>query len=88
MTLSQIRKKLDSIDIKLVKLIAERQSFMVEVGKYKRENKIPYHQPEREKQILKLKKRLANELGINQNLIEKIFILFFEDAKRIQRLKK
>lgn len=86
MNLEQIRKRIDKIDAKLVALIAERQSYMADVGKYKRRNNLPYYQPEREKEIIKSKKGMAKKSGADQNLIKKIFILIFKNSRKIQKL--
>ena len=85
MNLNQLRKKFDKIDSKLVALIAERQSYMADIVKYKRRNNLPYYQPKREKEIIKSKKRLARKLKVNPDLIKKIFILIFKNSREIQK---
>ena len=85
MTLEQIREELNKIDAELVRLVARRQSFMPLVGKYKKENKLPINQPLREKEILEHKKKMADELHVDNRLIEKIFKLLFVNGKSIQR---
>lgn len=84
MNLEELRAKINEIDVELVKLIARRLSYMPDVGKYKKENGLPLTQPEREKEILEAKRKLAQELGVDPDLIEKIFVLLFEEAKKIQ----
>ena len=84
MNLEQIRKRIDKIDAKLVALIAERQSYMADVGKYKRRNNLPYYQPEREKEIIKSKKGMAKKSGADQNLIKRSLFSF---SKILEKFK-
>lgn len=88
MKLEKIRGKLDKIDAKFVRLLSERQAYMPLVGKYKKENNIPFHQPKREKEILEYKKEMAKELSVSSELVEKIFLLIFKNSKDIQKESK
>ena len=85
MKLENIRKELDIIDAKLIKLLAKRQAYMPFVGKYKKENNLPFNQPEREKEILKSKGKMAKDLGLDPNFVEKVFLLIFKNSKEIQK---
>lgn len=52
MTLEDLRRKIDSIDEKLVELINERAQIVVEVGKVKQADSAPIYVPHREKAVL------------------------------------
>lgn len=54
----ELRKKIDEIDVKLLKLLNERSSFVVEVGKTKRSEKRDFYAPEREQEIYRRIKSL------------------------------
>jgi len=84
MELKEIRKILDEIDIKILKLIAERQSHMKDVADYKKQHNMPLNQPEREAEVLKNKTELGKKLGVDSDLIEDIFASLFKNAKKIQ----
>lgn len=90
MDLNLIRKNLNKIDQKLVELIAQRQSYMPAVGKYKQKNNLPITQIKREQEIFEALKKLAKQKKVNPELIQKIFKLIITDAKQIQKqsLKK
>lgn len=88
MNLNDIRKELDTIDTELLKLLAKRQSFMADVARYKRAHNMVIYQPEREAQILKAKKELAAQHGIDLEFIEKLFTLIFEHSRKIQEETK
>lgn len=83
-----LRKKINSIDIKIVTLIAKRQSYMPAIGKYKKENNLAILQPKRENDILILRKKLARKLGLEPVLVEKIFRLIFANSRNIQHKNK
>lgn len=51
MSLEELRKKIDSIDEKLVELINERARVVVEVGKLKQASSTPIYVPHREKEV-------------------------------------
>ena len=52
MSLEELRKKIDSIDEKLVELINERAQIVVEVGKLKQADSAPIYVPHRDKAVL------------------------------------
>ena len=52
MGLEKLRKKIDSLDEQIVKLLSDRAEVVVEVGKFKNAQKTPIYAPDREHQIL------------------------------------
>jgi chorismate mutase/prephenate dehydratase len=52
MSLEELRKKIDTIDEQLVKLINQRAQVVVEVGKLKQADSSPVYVPHREKAVL------------------------------------
>ena len=86
--LEQIRKQIDVIDEQIVKLIAERRSYMPAVAAYKKKNNLPLFQPERENELLASKKELAGRLNVDSVLINKIYTLILEDSKKLQKEAK
>ena len=82
--LKDIRKKIDAVDAKIVASIAERVSYMPAVAKYKKENNLPIHQPDREKEIIQSRVDLAEKTGVSRDLIQKIFSLILENSREIQ----
>lgn len=84
MELATIRKELDQIDKELVSLLAKRLSLMPEVAQYKKRNKVDVDQPDREKEILEAKRKLAEKLDVNPDFIEELYKKIFQESKRIQ----
>lgn len=85
MSLPEIRRELDIIDTQIVTLIAKRQSYMQEVGVYKREHNLPLRHPDREQEIVARLTSLAHKHDVNPKLITTIFRALFKDAIRIQK---
>ena len=78
--LINFRQSIDEIDEKIVRLINERLNICKAVAKYKSENDIPMMQPERVNEVLVKRRKLADELAINPNLVENIYKLIVEEA--------
>ncbi len=61
-TLEEMRKKINHIDVSIVKLLDERAEYVKKIGEYKKSKNIPVYQPDREKnvrtRILKASKRV------------------------------
>lgn len=90
MNLKEIREKLDKLDLKLLQTLAKRMALIPSVARYKKDNNIPRYQPEREKEIIENKRRLAMELRVNPDLVEDLFKRIIKDSHRIEKeiLKK
>ena len=78
--LVNFRDRIDEIDEKIVRLINERLEICKAVAKYKGEKNIPMMQPERVKEVMVKRRKLADELSINPDLVENIYRLIVEEA--------
>ena len=85
MDLKDLRKEIDRIDKELLVVLAERMRLIPSVAEYKKKNNIQRYQPEREKEVIRLRKEIASKLNLNQDFIEKIFKVIIEDAHRIEK---
>ena len=83
--MEHLRKKIDTIDTRIVNLIAKRQAHVFRIGKYKKQHKLSVLQPKREKSIIESKMTLAKKLGLKPALIEKIFKLILANSREIQK---
>lgn len=84
MRLLKIRKKLDKFDAKIIKILAKRMNLIPDVAEYKIKNNAARYQPEREKEIIDKKRKMAEELGLNPDLVEDIIKRVIQDAHRIE----
>ena len=83
--LTEIRKKIDEIDNKILKLIAERNSLAKDVAEVKNQLGIPIDDPEREKYIYDRIRKLCKEHNVDENIGKTIFEILIEHNKALQR---
>ncbi|MDH4227389.1 MAG: prephenate dehydratase [Deltaproteobacteria bacterium] len=70
--LKQLRKRIDSLDVELVKLLNKRASIAVEVGKTKLAESKEFYVPEREREVLNKVSALSKG-PLNAKLIKNIY---------------
>ena len=85
MELTKIREQLDTIDSQLLILLTIRMKLMPLVAQYKHANKLDIEQPQREKELLQIKREFAKENELNPDFVENLFKLIMDEGKRIQR---
>jgi chorismate mutase/prephenate dehydratase len=83
MELNDLRKKIDSIDAKMLELLNERMEVVNQVGELKRQTKATIYRPEREKAIIDRLSKL-NTGRLNKAAIEAIFLEIFAVARNIE----
>jgi chorismate mutase len=71
-------------ELSLFQAIAERLSYMEDVGAYKAQNKIPVEDVQREKIVLSNAKELAAAHGLDPDSMERFFIAQISAPKAIQ----
>ena len=72
MSLEELRKRIDKLDLELVKLLNERAKVVVEVGKIKQESDAPVYAPDREKIVFE-KIAAANEGPLPERCLQAIW---------------
>jgi monofunctional chorismate mutase len=88
LNLKNLREKLDKIDKKLLKVLAERFEISHKVGIYKKEKNLPVLDRKREEQIFRQRKLQAQELNLDPILIEKIFKMIIKKVKENHKKMK
>ncbi len=84
MSLEDLRKKIDSIDAEIVRLIADRIRIAVEIGGEKRSKRRQVNDQAREKRVLSHIQILARDENINQEVIACIFQQIITVCRRTQ----
>ena len=85
MNLKTIRSQIDTLDEKLLKILAKREELVVQIAAVKQAKGLPVHDAQREKKLLTAKKKLAKQLGLAPTEIEKIFKLILTSSRKSQR---
>ena len=71
-SLEEVRINIDRIDNQIVKLIADRGSFVKQASKYKK-NSNDVEAPQRVESVIQKVRLLANDYGADPNMVEKIY---------------
>jgi chorismate mutase len=82
--IDDLRKEIDKLDSELVKLLARRMDFSLQIGREKDESGTEIHQKTREMTVLDSAKLLANSLGLSEAFVTDIYALIFAESRRIQ----
>lgn len=85
LNLKNFRQKLDKIDKKLLKVLAERFKVTHKVGIFKKKHNLSACDKKREKEIFQERKLSAKEFNLDPFLIEKIFKLIIKKVKENHR---
>ena len=84
MSLEDLRRRIDEIDAKIVKLISERNRVASEIGEEKKEHGKQIEDREREERVLEHVKGIALSENVNQEDIENIYHHIIIASKKIQ----
>jgi len=78
--LKAFRNEIDEIDSQLVELLAKRRVVTTKVGELKSQVGMPIYAPEREVELLALRRQQATEAGVSPELIEDILRRLMRDS--------
>ena len=79
------RRRIDSIDTQLMRLLNSRSACAVEVGRIKRELGLPVYSPEREAEILDRVMR-ENPGPLDRTAVRRVFERIIDESRRLERL--
>ncbi|MBC61898.1 MAG: hypothetical protein CMP11_05525 [Zetaproteobacteria bacterium] len=87
--LEQLRKELAKVDSCILKSISQRMDIAENIGKLKKELNEPIDNSRQEHQVLKRNKLIGKNLGLNEKLIDEVYLNLIEYSKYLQkRLQK
>ena len=84
--LEEFRVLIDDVDRRIVELLNERTRVVEEIGRVKRQAKLPIYEPKREDQVF------ANITGVNHgpithDAVRRIFERIIDEMRTIQRVR-
>lgn len=85
MKLNALRRRIDTVDRKIMDLVATRITLAKEVGRLKREQNLTVIDTKREDTILSAVRNSAKKLGIPETLAMKIIHLLISYSKKVQK---
>src|SRR5436309_2003782 len=86
MDISEWRKKIDELDLRLVDLLNERARAAQEIGRLKRNTQMPIYEPEREKLIFENVSR-ANRGPLPDAELRHVYERIIDVMRNIQRVE-
>ena len=86
-SLTELRKKIDRVDIRIVRLIQKRMILAIAIGQLKKSNRQPVEIKQREKKVLANWERQATGLGLDKKTIIEIARLLIRVSKFKEKLK-
>lgn len=84
--LEEYRILIDNADRRIVELLNERTRVVEEIGRVKREAKLPIYEPKREDQVF-ANVTNVNQGPITQEAVRRIFERIIDEMRTIQRLR-
>ena len=83
--LDDLRHRIDLLDESLVKLLNARAACALEIGRLKREMKLPIYQPAREAEVLQNVGK-ANLGPLDQGAMKRLFERIIDEARHLERI--
>ena len=84
MKLEALRKKIDTYDKKILRILGMRILLSQEIGRVKEARGIPIEDEKREKEILENGEKQAKMLKLDPEFVRKVYKLVLEESKRKQ----
>lgn len=78
------REEIDSIDTRLLALLAKREEIVKNIGRYKKQNNLPALNPQRKQQVTEKFKTKAAELNLSQDFALKLYGLIHDRAIELE----
>jgi chorismate mutase len=85
-TLDELRKKIDKLDVKLLELLKERMGISEAIGKFKLENNITILQTRRYDEVMNDRREKALKYGLDEEFVIKMFETIHEESVHRQSI--
>ncbi len=79
------RKKIDVIDEKIIKLIAERVKIAKKIGEYKKNHQLPILDKKRFQSLLEKNIIIGKKFGLDEIFIKKLYHLIHDLSLKIEK---
>ncbi len=80
-----LRRRIDAIDRKLVRLLNDRAACAIDLGRVKKQRGLPIYQPAREEEVLGNVQRV-NGGPLQGEALRRLFERIIDESRRIERL--
>ncbi|MDE7385975.1 MAG: bifunctional 3-deoxy-7-phosphoheptulonate synthase/chorismate mutase type II [Muribaculaceae bacterium] len=83
-SLQQLRKQIDNLDNELLEILNKRMRVACEIGQYKKEHRMPVVQAGRYDDLMSLRVKQAQEMGMSPDFMRKVLSAIHEESVRRQ----
>ena len=84
--MDELRKKIDDVDARIIKLLARRLRFSKRIGNMKKEQSLAIKDGERETSLLHKVCELAAAEGLDKSYVEEIYKLILKESRSRQEI--
>lgn len=85
MSLETLRKKINTIDEDIIRLLAERQKVVKAIGQLKMEMGTTIIDPEREHALIEFHQRLGATYALSPDFIDQLFSIIILESRKLQQ---
>jgi chorismate mutase len=79
------RKRIDELDLELIRILNERASCAIEIGKIKRQKNLPIYDPKREESVVQM--MIEHNPGpLDVEGVRSLFERIIDESRRIERV--
>lgn len=82
--INDFRSKIDKIDEKIVRLLAERFQNVVKIGEIKDRTGLKIENKNREDEIIRKVKKLSLNFSLNEKFVSDLYELIIKESRRLQ----
>jgi chorismate mutase len=83
--MESIRNQIDTIDHRILQLLAERMVLSRQIGVQKQDRNLPIQDPAREAEMLDTLSGAARKTGLEPSFIRKLYEVILEESRRVQK---
>ncbi len=87
MSLVQLRKKINSVDAQLIKLLGKRFLIAQTIGDLKKKHQYTIADKAREKELTRLHESLEKKYSLSPKFTKSLWNLILKESKNLQRLQ-
>jgi len=84
-SLVSLRRQIDELDNNLLELLAKRMRVSREIGQYKKEHNMPILQSQRYDEILQVRIKQAEQMGMDTEFMKTVLVAIHEESVRTQQ---
>ncbi len=83
LSIKQLRAKIDKIDINIIKMLSQRKTLSIKIGKLKSNTKIIDNK--REKALMLRYKKLCSEYQLQLKFVKNVFKIIIANSRELQK---